>query len=243
MPYQYTQDDLAGALERQESIAAELRAFERNVELRGNLGLDRPTFVATLVVAAQVLAQREEERKAGADAEEAPIRVGPADRLRLTALSDRELRALLDYAAGLAEAEIARRLNEQILDRHAAVQPHQVAGFIERIGEKLTREFRNNALLGGQEPAGRGVRTEAAERDAIIAETVALPLLAEALGLDVEDVRDLVRNEVVAAAAGMSVQELLQRVRNQVVLFGQDRWDLMELWESVPRSSWPRRSG
>src|SRR5690606_24905945 len=183
------------------------------------------------------LAHREQERGAEDELPGAPDRVDPAERLQLAGLTDRELHVLLDYASGVSLEVIADRLNERSgtpADRSTAVQPHEVAGFIDRIGDRRTREFRTTAVLGGREPAGRGVRTEAAERWVATAEQVALRLLAEALGLGIDDARELVRDEVLAEAAGMTVERLRDRIRDQVVLFGLDRQGLEELWESVP---------
>ncbi|MHA6628428.1 preprotein translocase subunit SecA [Pseudonocardia sichuanensis] len=162
-PYEYTEADLAAVTEQLARLTQEANAVQRGIDLRDRLGMDADAFAATMAVAEQLLAERQ-----GAGPDAVPPTAGPAaDRLRLDGLRDRELQALVDWVRGVPEDLVAQRLG---------IAPQELGWFLGLdeaapgvVVDKLTRATRNNALLGGREPAGRQVRTEAATRDAAMA--------------------------------------------------------------------------
>ncbi|OLT04524.1 hypothetical protein BJF90_22060 [Pseudonocardia sp. CNS-004] len=213
-PYRYTEADLAAVTERLAELAQQANAVRRGPELRDRLGMDADTYAATMAAAAQLLADRREARRTGT-----PIPANlnaPAERMRLAALSDRELQALLDYARGVPDAQIAARLG---------ITPAELGWFLRTdagnpgiVIDKLTRATRNNALLGTREPAGRPVRTEAAVRDEILDRVLA----------------DLGVDELTAAGA----RGVWERVRDELraaELYGLHPAEAAALWERADR--------
>ncbi|MBC3191885.1 DUF4781 domain-containing protein [Pseudonocardia sp. C8] len=164
--------DLADAeLLLAEAARAEV-AIGRTARLAEAVGLDPAGLSATLTVAQQMLDDR--QRDPGRAAAEG--RRPGWQRLRVGTLRDRELVALLEFARGRPEAEIAAGLDVPVgeLGWFLRTDPANPGVVVQ----KLTRESANDALTGGQRPTGRHVRTEAQVRAAALHDRPAGPARA-----------------------------------------------------------------
>ncbi len=207
-PRRVTAVDLNSAVVLRQILENGSVAVERMDDLAERLGVSRADLAATIAAAARMQAIE------GAEATD------PVERLRLATFSERELQAFLDYVSGVPMADIADRLGVPV-DGRAGIDWYLRLDAADPgvVLRKLTRATSNDAVRGGRIPAGRHVRSEESERAAAMREALAAQLLAAALGRDVDDIRQSVREEIIAAQPGIAEESLQRQVRDRMIVW------------------------